>query len=232
MARLPRAERRQKAQRIAGCRPSWRRICRPNEASPGRPQTSAKSNCTFCSPSFCAASQRGRCCPLRTSCARPSKIPASPRNRRMRATARVDYSRELGPVFVLASLPQAQPCLLRRKPGATSPRLLWIAQSRHFTEMSVDCKFFFAGSRASFSLAAPLAPNISRERSLFDPPMHSRFLERLQRGRLGVGQSRFSAALGKSPPPAAASPNQQELDLSTTHPIANRGHLLAFTRFA
>jgi hypothetical protein len=62
--------------------------------------------------------------------------------------------------------------------------------------------------------------------------MNSSFLERLKCRSLGVGQSRFGAALGESPAPAAASPNQQELDLTTTHPIANRGHLFAFTQFA
>jgi hypothetical protein len=62
--------------------------------------------------------------------------------------------------------------------------------------------------------------------------MNSSFLERLQCSRLGVGQPWFGAALGESPAPASASPNQQKLDLTTTHPVANRGHLFAFPQFA
>ena len=62
--------------------------------------------------------------------------------------------------------------------------------------------------------------------------MNSGLLERLQRRRLGVGQPRFRAALGKRPPPAAAGPNQQKLDSAVAHPVANGSDLLTCAQFA
>src|ERR1700730_6090517 len=62
--------------------------------------------------------------------------------------------------------------------------------------------------------------------------MNARFLKRLQRRRLRVSQSRFRAALGKSPAPAAACANQQELDSAAVNPVANRRDLLARAQFA
>ncbi len=62
--------------------------------------------------------------------------------------------------------------------------------------------------------------------------MNSRFLKRLKRCRLGVGESRFRAALGKSPTPAAARANQKKLDGTVADPEANRRHLLALAQFA
>src|SRR5271169_2773680 len=62
--------------------------------------------------------------------------------------------------------------------------------------------------------------------------MNSSLLERFQRCCLGMGQPRFGAALGKSPPPAATSLDQQELDARPAHPVADRSDLFAFAQFA
>jgi len=62
--------------------------------------------------------------------------------------------------------------------------------------------------------------------------MNAGFLECFQRRRLAMGQARFSAALGKRPAPAAAGPNQQELDVPAMHPVANRGDLFALPQLA
>jgi hypothetical protein len=97
--------------------------------------------------------------------------------------------------------------------------------------MRVDGKLVFVSARSMIPCVPPPAA-ISRERSFFDPAMNSSFLKRLQRRRLCMGQSRFRAALGKSPAPAATRANQQELDSTLAHPVANRGHLLAFAQFA
>jgi hypothetical protein len=61
--------------------------------------------------------------------------------------------------------------------------------------------------------------------------MNSRFLERFQRCRLRMGEPWFSASLGKSPAPAARA-NQEELDHTAAHPVANGCRLLAFAQFA
>jgi hypothetical protein len=62
--------------------------------------------------------------------------------------------------------------------------------------------------------------------------MHSRFLECFQRSRLSVSQTRFCTAFGERPASTAPGSNQQELDLATTHPVANCGNLLAFPQLA
>ena len=74
--------------------------------------------------------------------------------------------------------------------------------------------------------------NISGKRSFLDPPMNSCLLKGLQRRRLGMGQPRFRTPLWKRPPPAAPGPNQQELDSTAAHPVANRSDLLACAQFA
>jgi len=142
----------------------------------------------------------------------------------------VDDPSELSPVITPASLAQSLLGVLRRKPGAISPGFLRRAQPKHLAEMSVDRKVFLAGSCSRFPRAA--APNISGERGFFDPPMNSRFFECLECRRLGMGQPPFRAALGKRPSPAAPGPNQQKLDSTAAHPVANRSGLFAFAQFA
>jgi len=97
--------------------------------------------------------------------------------------------------------------------------------------MGIDYKFSLARLGNWFP-TAPLSTDISGEWRFLDPSMNPRLLEGLQRRRLSVGQPRFGAALGKSPPPAATSPNQQELDAAAAHPVANRGDLFAFAQLA
>jgi hypothetical protein len=97
--------------------------------------------------------------------------------------------------------------------------------------MSVDRNSFSAGSRSRIPPAVPFAANIPGKGSYFDPSMNSCFLEGLQRCRLGVGQPRFSAALGESPASAAARANQQELDAAAADPIANRGDVFTLPNF-
>jgi len=49
-----------------------------------------------------------------------------------------------------------------------------------------------------------LDPYIASKRRFLNPPMHARFLKRLERCGLGMRQARFHAALRKYPAPAAA----------------------------
>jgi hypothetical protein len=93
--------------------------------------------------------------------------------------------------------------------------------------MSVDRSFFFDHS-AGFSSITSLAPNISSERSFFDPPMNTRFFKSFKSRRLCMGQARFGAAFRKGPSPAAARPNQQKLDSLASQPVANRRDLFTF----
>src|SRR5580658_2119549 len=98
--------------------------------------------------------------------------------------------------------------------------------------MGVDCDSLLSRTRCVILSVAPLASNISGERSLFHPSVNSRLLESFKRRRLGVSQPRFRAALGKSPAPAAPCANQQELDAAVAYPVANRRNLLAFAHLA
>jgi hypothetical protein len=62
--------------------------------------------------------------------------------------------------------------------------------------------------------------------------MNSRLFESFEGSGLGVRQSRFDTAFGKSPA-SAASLNQQEFDATVAGPVAHSGHLFAampFTR--
>jgi len=59
--------------------------------------------------------------------------------------------------------------------------------------------------------------------------MNPSLFKSLQRGRLGVGETRFNATLGENPT-SAAGLDQQEFDAAFTHAVTNGGHLLAFFR--
>lgn len=72
-----------------------------------------------------------------------------------------------------------------------------------------------------------LAAKVSGEGSFFDPSVHARFFGGFQCRRLGVGESRFRAALGKGPTPAAPGLDQKEFDVTAAHPVANRRNLFA-----
>jgi hypothetical protein len=96
--------------------------------------------------------------------------------------------------------------------------------------VSVDREFSIA-PRSGIPSGA-FASNISGERCFFDPSMNSRFLERFECGRLGVGQGRFSATFGKSPSSPSASLDQQELNAIITNAVADRRNLFAIGQFA
>jgi hypothetical protein len=142
-----------------------------------------------------------------------------------------NHAHHLSPATVLAALLQPPPRIFDRKPGAVSLELLRRTEPYHLAKISVDGNSLFVGLRSTILSIAPLAA-IPRERSFFDPAMNPRFLESFKRRRLGVSQPRFRAALGKSPAPAPAGPNQQEFDSTVVNPIANRGHLLALAQSA
>jgi len=96
--------------------------------------------------------------------------------------------------------------------------------------MSADGEFAFAGVRSSFANRGLLAAKILREGGFFDAPMNTGFLERLQRGGLGVCQSGLGATFGKRPTTAAASLNQKKLDLLVAYVVADRRDLLRLTQ--
>jgi len=133
----------------------------------------------------------------------------------------IDHASQGGAVVRRAFLPQALLRLLGRKPGAIPIGLLRRVEPRDFTEMSADIQF-----NRRPPLVARLATTITGKTGFFYPAMHPGLLESFQGSRLGVGQSRFGAALGKSPAPAAGL-NQQKFDDPTSHPIANGSHLFA-----
>jgi hypothetical protein len=56
--------------------------------------------------------------------------------------------------------------------------------------------------------------------------MNSGFFESLERSSLGVGQSRFGAAFGKSPASIAARPHQEKFDVSAADAVADSSYLL------
>src|SRR5580658_8095616 len=97
--------------------------------------------------------------------------------------------------------------------------------------MSVDREFFPRGSCGRFSVVVSLLPNIAGKGSFFDPSVHARFLESLERRNLGMGKPRLCLALGEGPasaatrPNAVSSSNQEKLDAAIAYAVANRGRL-------
>src|SRR5579862_688612 len=78
---------------------------------------------------------------------------------------------------------------------------------------------------------AALALHVMREWSFFHPPVNSSLFESFESGRLGMGQARLGAALGKNPTPFA-SLHQQELDALPAHAEADRCYFLAAAQLA
>jgi len=100
--------------------------------------------------------------------------------------------------------------------------------------MGLDDDLFFCrlrGGSRSISQVAALATNVPGKRGLFHPSVNSGLFKGFERSRLGVGQSRFSFALGKRPV-SAVGPNQQELNAVCADPVANSGDLFATTELA
>lgn len=60
--------------------------------------------------------------------------------------------------------------------------------------------------------------------------MDTRLFHRFKRRRLGMGQSRFGAALGKGPAAAASGTHQKDLDFAAAHTVTNRRHLFTFAQ--
>jgi len=94
--------------------------------------------------------------------------------------------------------------------------------------VSIDRGFFAIGARPP----ARTASNVGYKRSFFDASVNPSFLERFERRYLGVGQARFSTALGKGPAAATACLYEQEFDFCTAHAVADCRDLLAFSQFA
>jgi hypothetical protein len=79
--------------------------------------------------------------------------------------------------------------------------------------------------------AATLATHVLGERCFFHAAVNSCLLESFERRRLGVGQSWLGTAFRKRPA-SVASLNQQEVDFSVAHAIANRSDLFACAQFS
>jgi hypothetical protein len=123
------------------------------------------------------------------------------------------------------AFPQVPPGILDGKPGSLSVGFLWVAEPYHFAEVSVDGQLFLGCSCSGFQTS--LAAAISGKRSFFHSAVNSGFLKGFQGRRLGVGHTALGVAFGEGPAPAAASSNQQELDFTPAHAVANCRHLFA-----
>ena len=97
--------------------------------------------------------------------------------------------------------------------------------------MSVDRQFLSRRFSIGLARSVTLAQNVLGEWSFFDPAVNSSLFERFQRCRLRVGHSWFRIAFGKCPAPAAPRLDQQELNASAAHAIANSSDLFAFAQF-
>ena len=95
--------------------------------------------------------------------------------------------------------------------------------------MGINDQFFRCGRLAG---SAGLAASIAGEGSFLHAAMNPGFFERLEGGSLGVGQPRFSVALGESPASTAASPYEQEFNLGTMNAVADGSDLMASAQSA
>jgi hypothetical protein len=117
------------------------------------------------------------------------------------------------------------------KPRRIPIRFFRLFEPHYLTEMRADRALFVRGLGRGIPLVWGLPPNILDERSFFYPAMNSRLFEGFEGGGLGVGQARFSVALGESPMSAVGS-NQQELDATLVDPVANGSDLFASPQLA
>src|ERR1700751_439791 len=100
-------------------------------------------------------------------------------------------------------------------------------QSRNLAQMGIHYNF----NLGSTPMPLGFDPYIASKRRFLNPPMHARFLKRLERSGLGMRQARFHAALRKYPAPATGA-HQEKFETAFADPVANRRHLFRSTQFA
>lgn len=119
----------------------------------------------------------------------------------------------------LASFGQVLFRLFSQEPGAVATGLGRRFEARDLAQVSVYRHLDEAG-------AAPFAMEIAGEGSFFHAAVDTGFFKSFERCRLGMSEARFDAALGKCPA-ASARLNQQKLNSSRPHAVADRSDLLA-----
>jgi hypothetical protein len=143
----------------------------------------------------------------------------------------VNYLNQFRPEVRRAVLSQSPLRPLRRKPGGISTKLLRWDEPQDFAKMGVNRRLSIGRSPDRISCLSAPAANVPGEGIFLHPAMNPSFFESFQGRCLGMCKPGFHTAFGKNPATFARL-NQQEFDATAAHPVANRGHLFAFPKFA